>query len=297
MLDSFTLPTLSRLRSTCHEADKLVAVYLDRRYNVLLLRFVQRAPAFRSLLTKIGGFVSGSAGAALATNLYVPHNLDVYVPLKGLTSLLQHLLQVEGYTIIPPPPDGIDYDRFGVSQVIRLVRNGVRIDVIESPSKSAAYPVLTFWATPCMELFGGDSIVMPYPRLTENRRGLYNTLTTVEAEDVTFIQSLADTYEHYGYDIRDHELDWFKEPRPDTVCRRDRSAACPHTMRWIGDPFSLVTTFGTISTRLTARPLQGRASQHTTVWWRGGPSCGGRCDEGGFRNAEIETYHSSLVQM
>lgn len=212
LLDAFTIPTLIRLRSTCRLCDAVVSEHLKRRYNVLLLQFLNDTKTFRSLLTEVGGLISGPAGAALASNLFQPRILDVFVPIKHFASLLEHLLTIEKYTVLWTPHDNERPSRPGISQVIRLERNGARIYITESAKKSAAYPVVTFWTTSCMELFNGNGVVMPYPLLSEETRGLRSALTEVDDVDCDHLNSLTREYEGYGFDIRSSELDWFREP-------------------------------------------------------------------------------------
>lgn len=68
-------------------------------------------------------------------------------------------------------------------------------------------------------------------------------------------------------------------------------------MRWEADPFSLSTTFERIDERMRPRPPNAPSRCHSTIWWRGGLTCEGRCDEGGEREPVFEVRHVRLLRL
>lgn len=293
LLQFCTLPTLCRFASISILADKLVAKELDIRRRHLLDPFVKGQAAFCAKLIELSSIVSGSTTLALcsARGTFIPADLDIYVPAGKSDPWVQYLTDFEGYHVLEHNPYGeADGDYHGgIGAVTTLVCGTVHIDVVESLTLCATLPVLHFWSTIVMTFMTGTAIVSLYPHLLEECRGL---LTPDRMEHVLLepptegdypgpIHTLLAKYRSRGFDIHANHLDWARQEDPTISCDGLDSPACPETVRWVGDWHTLARQFSTVDKRIGGHVSERLLATNTTVWWRGGNSCGVPCSATG----------------
>ncbi|KAI0349496.1 hypothetical protein OH77DRAFT_1431184 [Trametes cingulata] len=298
ILGQCSATTLLRLRSTSRTADVHVGDQLETRYRRLLHPYVDDQLGFRAMLDATGSIISGSAALKVCSGLdFTPGDLDVYAPSDTFHAMLSYLINAENFRIVAFGTSASSANpalyEGGIDVVVRLVRQESHIDLIQSLTNSAPLPVMHFWSTCVMSFLTGRGCVIPYPDLLEKRRGLLNPIRAQAPNGLLVVEPLMAKYDLRGIEHRLREIDWARDEDPTARCPRDRSSSCPHTIRWIGDPFCAHVDFRALHQRPRHiaipffpmfSPLYGVFPDPwwtlTTVWWRGGLTCGGDCDNG-----------------
>ena len=257
ILDALPLPTLLRLRSTCRLADNMISGHIEHRIQVVLANYIRDQEGFFRILTTTSSVVSGSAAYAVCApqGMFTPGDVDIYTPMHEHQQVVDYLVRVEGYEVVSVVrmfDEDAEYHG-GLEKTTRLARDGFRVDVVESATSSSTLPIGFFWCTTVMTFITGSGICVLYPRLLEDSRGLFNPERTLPPHyGVERYADLISKYNRRGVDIRNDDRSWDDEEHPQPQCTPHYSASCPLTVRWVGDTFSLVTSFGTAAERCTA---------------------------------------------
>ena len=145
--------------------------------RLVLSQFVDNVPGLLRELTVSGSLVTGS-GALWANNeprCFPLLDLDIVCGVHMSFHVVGYLHRVAGYVVVRlfgPSVDG--NTRGGVRSVIRL-SNGIKtIDVIQSQTPSAMYPLFYFWSSIPMCFFNEHSFYIAYPRLLERYYAILN---------------------------------------------------------------------------------------------------------------------------
>ncbi|EMD30685.1 hypothetical protein CERSUDRAFT_101090 [Gelatoporia subvermispora B] len=167
------VPTLLSFRQCCSLADRVVSRELNIRRNRCLHPYIAFPDPFRALLRIAGAVVVGSSAALFfdPTAPYTSSDLDVSVP-AGFGQRFQTYLQhCEGYTHhadVDPLDDYIG----GLTRTIRMRKDNLQIDILESHTPLAAFPVPHFLGTHLFCWLSADSFCTAYPGLAFERRSL-----------------------------------------------------------------------------------------------------------------------------
>ncbi|KAI9061415.1 hypothetical protein FKP32DRAFT_1540303, partial [Trametes sanguinea] len=168
------LPTLCRFKQTSSTSLRWVEGFLDREFNASLRPYVRAPILFRNTLRMLHGVISGSFALAFVsrnnTPEFEPADLDIYVGRSYAKRLASYLIQVEGY--VPDDNDSHPYISRGYTEVIGMSRGAVRVQVIQSETSSALYPLAHFWSSHVMNFLTADGFCVCYPAYTFQGRGL-----------------------------------------------------------------------------------------------------------------------------
>ena len=282
ILSSMPLPTLIRFRSTCRLADALAAEHIDHRIKTVLAGYFTDIPGLFAVLSSTSSVISGSAAFAVCAphNAFTPGDIDIYTPKGQSERMVDYLVEKEGFEVVGtsrPFDKGVKY-RGGIKLMVQLKRDEYHIDVVESLTRGASLPIAHFWTTTVMLFITGTGICVLYPQLLERSRGLMTPVRVLDADGgADDFAHLVVKYKQRGVDIRTDERSWDNDDDPQPLCTSYYSPACGLTFRWVGDVYSLVTAFGTITDRTATSAFTGLLETVTTVWWRGGRACGPPC--------------------
>ncbi|PIL27787.1 hypothetical protein GSI_10940 [Ganoderma sinense ZZ0214-1] len=272
-----SVPTLARLRATCHYFDLIIAKELPFRRRLLLSRFIRDVPGFLRELSHTGSIVTGSA--ALWVNgepeYFTPHDLDILCAIHMSFHVVSYLFYVEGYFILRMFSSNVDGNRRGgIRSVVRMFNGEKTIDVMQSQTPTSLYPVLFFWSSIPMSFFDEHSMYIAYPRLLETYRAILNParIVTIPLPDLLI------KYQKRGFVIRLSEASWRSDKhKRSRICHLDQNPYCAQTKRAVGDRWGLQTRLGPVQERLGLPVFQGPIANWTVVWQRGGHPCGALC--------------------
>ncbi|KAI9058815.1 hypothetical protein FKP32DRAFT_1581438 [Trametes sanguinea] len=294
-----TLPTLQRFRATCHAAELLVHDELERRYRYLLSPFICDIPRFRAELDTTVSFIAGEATLRFSLNINPTiQHIDVHTSRANLFHMLGYLIYVEHYILVQFNAATSSPNQTGVHRVVQLSRASRTINVVQSLSDSALYPIPSLWCTVLMTCLGGSTFFVPYPGLLEDHRTLLtpDAINSSDGEDLTWLEPLIPKFISYGLAITLLECDMFYDHELPSACARENSATCPLTVRWTGDRFGLLGTFSSAVTRFDNRVDHINGPGLRVVWWRGGPHCGGRCSAGAqYQKPRVRTLRKEYI--
>ncbi|OJT05578.1 hypothetical protein TRAPUB_3591 [Trametes pubescens] len=276
------LPTLQTWRTTCVVADRVVSSFLQACYhNALSSHFIDVA-GFRAVLRATGAVVSGSA--ALRTldrnraHGWRSNDVDVYTPVHQTERIIRYINEVEGYYALEASEPYAHYSVSGYMQVFRY-RNadGAHIDVVQSYTHSAIFPIPFFWSSHVMNYMTADAFCVAYPVHTLQGRGLMSPVALLDdqhAHDPTL--AVMHKYRSRGYDFRLYTHAWTADAT--TECSQSANEGCPRTIRFFGDRYCLIGSFGTVSETVQSTECRAQPDKTRLVrWWRGGNACGGNC--------------------
>ncbi|KAL6306071.1 hypothetical protein BKA93DRAFT_730208, partial [Sparassis latifolia] len=138
-----------------------------------LARFVDNPNGLRTTLHLSQSLISGSFIIDFLDphDTFVPNNLDIYVPHGYHLRLVQYLRQVKHYAFAEDaiwPPYTLE---FGVEKII---------DIIQSATQTALYPLAFFWTTAVMNYLTADGFCCAYPELMLHRRSLLNPTSLLD---------------------------------------------------------------------------------------------------------------------
>ncbi|KAJ8473933.1 hypothetical protein ONZ51_g7556 [Trametes cubensis] len=274
--------SLQTWRMTCRAADEIGAMLLRTRYNGALNRHLADPDGFRSVLRATMSVVSGSTVLHIIDQArsptWAPNDLDIYAPLDGAGRVASYLIDVEHYTrkaVQEPTYDGV---YAGFKAVIHLSKGDLQIDVIQSITTSALYPLPFFWSTHVMNYFTADMFCVVYPTYTFQGRGLLNPAVLISKQYPTIrTLQVIGKYQTRGYDFRVYPYAWAEGTELD--CTSDEG--CPRIIRFFGDRYCCVGSLDTVAQSLMTDGVRGYPNRTRMVrWWRGGPACGDKCTHG-----------------
>ncbi|KAH9887375.1 hypothetical protein C8Q73DRAFT_604318, partial [Cubamyces lactineus] len=132
-----------------------------------------------------------------------PNDLDIYAPLDGAGRVASYLIDVEHYSWKGLQESSYESDHSGFKAVIHLSKGDQQIDVIQSVTTSALYPLPFFWSTHVMNYFTADMFCVVYPTYTLQGRGLLNPVVLVSKRypSIRTLQVIG-KYQTRGYDFR-----------------------------------------------------------------------------------------------
>ncbi|KAI0687308.1 hypothetical protein C8Q76DRAFT_803612 [Earliella scabrosa] len=138
---------------------------MQQRHERLFELFLQHPNAFRNLMWEKCAILGGSAALSLVNDTFpTVTNIDVYVPLDHLDSLVEHLTTEEGYKVVaqqltPHQPTNAtsycgqpihDYAA-GVAHMVTLSRDTTTVDIMGSgffsTTDSPTVPLAYQWTT------------------------------------------------------------------------------------------------------------------------------------------------------
>ncbi|KAI9069830.1 hypothetical protein FKP32DRAFT_37151 [Trametes sanguinea] len=267
---------LNTWRATCRIADLTASHALNLRYLATLQTFVHNPTHLRNMLRITSSVISGSTALHILDvergKNWTPTDLDIYTPHYSALQIVRYLCKVEHYHIHPNPAH-YSYPISGFIAVFHLRRGDIKIDVIQSTTRSALHPLPYFWSTHVMNYLTADSFCIAYPEYTLHGKGLLNPIHLLDSvvPDRRIVANIQ-KYITRGYDFRARTTAWAADV--DAPC--DNPSACPRTIRFFGDKYCVIGSFTSHSD--PSHYDRGLPDHDRTVrWWRGGPTCGGTC--------------------
>lgn len=254
----------------------LVDTELARLWNEKLQDFVSSPVDFRAILRNSRSVVSGSVALHFILDnpsSWNPGDCDVYVPAGSAFVVIDYLRHHEGYQF----RNRSRQEHYGnlhfpsslpaIMSIERLQRpDGKRIDVIESSTASALYPLPFFWSSHLVNYISADSICVTFPILTFQKRcllfpGSNHTSTALQAK-----------YEERGFRVSSFLENTSEEvqaayPRMHDGC--DDNPYCPHRFRFFGDEWCMQIVFDEEAGRTFGVDI------NSPFWRYGGRLCGG----------------------
>ncbi|OBZ75780.1 hypothetical protein A0H81_04990 [Grifola frondosa] len=155
----------------------VITEQLRHIYTTHLSHFVDHPDTFRHILRITHAAISGSFTLSLFDDSIRPNDLDIYVTEPYAVRLATYLRDVEHYSdgrenVVPYhlslhtlSPD-VHYPMNGIQQLLPLIREQRRIDLIVTTSDSALTPLPYFWSTLVMNFATADFWCCSYPILT-----------------------------------------------------------------------------------------------------------------------------------
>ncbi|KIO17052.1 hypothetical protein M407DRAFT_33298 [Tulasnella calospora MUT 4182] len=197
IFDNCSLIDVASFTQTSKVCHRHVSAYIYRWVHLALCSWFSDSLAFCHQLQEHGAIVSGSFVLALvASPVWVPRDLDVYVGSTSRFDALVHYLEDErGFEDITPPPplsnellqvpypvsdpddvhhfpSDAHYCRFVKTASVNNHNSDVFVDLIQTRSPSPGNLVLQFPASCVMNWFTANEIVVTYPSLTVNNIAL-----------------------------------------------------------------------------------------------------------------------------
>jgi len=202
---------------------------LDGEFEKLLQPFqFESASSFLDLLLSSGAVISGSAALALALpGMFVPRDLDIYVPSYGAAMVIVYL-ENHNYKLDPVyTPGAGQYDNGAV--VFRMFHLGpgppAEVNVIIFRETHFVGHIAGFHSTIVMNYISWYGLVCLYPEWTQKKKGLI-------VVDTIISKASFKKYEKRGFTL-------FRDNRPLTdnmdahFCTI--GSACPETERCLHD--------------------------------------------------------------
>lgn len=200
-----------------------IDAYVIRRIANFLARWVAAPFKLQKVLQETRSVISGSGAAYLIVNPkdWVPHDLDIFTPQGRRDIVVNHLINTEGYEHVPPPevephptigglPAALpniylDDPRRTFLSVVKLRKRNLHgpdgsyhlVDVVESATRQATSPILSFPSTTAMNWIESDRMFCAYPELTLNGLGMLNGESDGPAAERT--KAWRDKYELRGF--------------------------------------------------------------------------------------------------
>jgi hypothetical protein len=216
-------------RSTRAAFKKLL---LDR-LHVFLGRWFSDPHEWRQVMKYTNSVISGSSALWFLEKCpshWSACDLDIYVPLNNVDPILAFLSK-EGYENVTRTiraGDGYSLDRMHLHSISQWKKDGRKIDVLESTSKSAVDPLKSFHSTLVMNFIAWNSMSVLYPSLTFRKIAIVQDATGQRGS------WWRKKYSERGFDIRDHDRAF-----------QDAYLVCPGLSRSVDDQNSLNIHFDT----------------------------------------------------
>ncbi|KAA1478396.1 hypothetical protein DENSPDRAFT_748253, partial [Dentipellis sp. KUC8613] len=270
------LPSLSFLRGVSSAHRSQVSRFISRRANEVFSRFLSNPTCFRSMIDHTNSCVSGSAILEIALQSspvqpWLATDLDVYVPLTAIHTVMTYLADNEGFlAVFPPqlPPDIAEYGA-GIAGVVHMVRpHGVKIDLIVSTRMSSLYPLAYFWGTCVMNWFKNGQLGFAYPKLTLQGLGLINPDKIRHPK----VRACIDKYTARGF-----RLGRFEEGNPFHTDRSLNVGYCPRRFRYFGDRTCLLFNVPDGEAHRLVEDGLPMMPELKTFWTFGHSDCGNGC--------------------
>ncbi|KAI9063180.1 hypothetical protein FKP32DRAFT_1553809, partial [Trametes sanguinea] len=173
-MDIQTLHTLARSST---DMRKWVHGFLETEYNNDLSAYVAHPSALRAVLRLLHAVISGSFALAFLLRNNEPkiiaRDLDIYVPHKYAKRLARYLTAGEGYSVVLSHHHRYDGNA-AIASVQVLAKGAMRIEIIESTTSSALFPLPHFWATHVVNYLTADTFCIAYPSHTLKHEALFN---------------------------------------------------------------------------------------------------------------------------
>lgn len=258
-----SIPTLVSLGNTNGTSATTCRAHVRGRVHHCLTSFELPCEPTLALLRDTRSVISGSAALAIITpRLFIPHDLDIYVPEGSLEPIHRFLTESASYQLVyhtsrdPPqyteyhveqeagkplyktailrcvltvPSPGIVCIAFYLHRAMRRV-----INVIESSSTSSVTPIFHFHSTLVMNFITSNCVVSTYPLMTDLLCGLLNSHRYCNTSSVR--DGLL-KYERRGFAFL-HSGEQWKRNHSCSV-----SGYCGESVRYVGDSTTLVYRF------------------------------------------------------
>ncbi|KAI0056642.1 hypothetical protein BV25DRAFT_1786274, partial [Artomyces pyxidatus] len=266
---------LTSLRQTSQQWHALVSFFLRVYWNAMLKKYVSKPGRFRNILRRARAVVSGSTVLQFIlrqTDLvdWEAQDLDIYCPSTTGSSVVNHLMVVEGYILAPLAADETEtgdvvWDTHKYNGAIRhvtalLTPSGRRVDVITAIRNSPTEPMTQFWTTLVCNYMSADSVCITYPRTTFEGVGYINPLRANEAR----VRSCMTKYSSRGFDCQRFDENDAQHTDTDPL-----PAHCPATLRSFQDAHCLRLTFDPVN-EATIKPI---FPLYLPAWTWGGDGC------------------------
>lgn len=281
LLDWLPLSAIQNLRSTSVSADVAVSAYLSRRFDTLLSEYFLHPSLLLEELRLTSSVFSGSFVLwVLYRPSWQPAGIDIYTPRDYFAHVVAFLIAQEGYDSMRPlPPCPSALDGIAVAVVLHHSKRDRTVTVMKSTSMSSLLPLASFSTTATVAYISADGYFsIAYPVLTEQHRAVLNPIRLLDMQHPPpSVLDVIRKTERRGFDVRLHEYAWRREKSKHAGCAGADTECCPLTIRWFGDR---LCSHGSLRARGTTRVRGPRLSYLdvlTTLWWRGGMTCGGAC--------------------
>ncbi|KZT33745.1 hypothetical protein SISSUDRAFT_1065888 [Sistotremastrum suecicum HHB10207 ss-3] len=274
IVDHLCLRDAVYISQACRRLRPLIKGYLGRALlNRILGPYVDDPHTLRDLMRRHKSVVSGSSALDLIMNdrIWSPNDLDIFCPKGSGETLMDHLINSEGYEVRIPEWDEVkdaEYeDLKAVHYIYRLEKPletkkpsrstssarrreireppTIKIDIIESTTSSALKPLTFFRNTLCMNFLSADYLIVLYPILTFQRQGI---LQIWGAHD----SSIGPKYRARGYTL-------YTKVNTRNLCKT--GMGCPNKYRSSSDVACMQVHFGAPRTHQNHNP-----SFEDTLW-------------------------------
>lgn len=251
------------------------------RYRAIVEQYVPDVLAFGDMLRACDAVVSGSAALAFCIGPlhFHPNDLDIYTSRDTAANCVLWLRQYAGYVPFTEWPKGrfvADEDiavetRYlggrseeedettGIKRVFQLVKDGMRIDVIQSLG-SKFRPIARFWTTGLMNVMDDEGWLICYPSMMALSRTMISQ-ECLDAERDMF--DLVMKYRMRGFTVCSRHRSWVGEDG----CYGN--GECAAIWRYVGDEYCMAEQF-----QSGPRMLPWLSGMKNVVTWRLGGDSG-----------------------
>ncbi|KAL1942608.1 hypothetical protein VTO73DRAFT_4848 [Trametes versicolor] len=225
--------------------------------------------------------IVGSTVLAMLTRAtWKPADLDICCPHAYFAHMVSYLIYVEDYTptIELPHPHPLGATRFGCTSVVRLRKNDLVVDIVQSAGESALEGLRSAWNTSLLCYVTASSFTIAYPATAEVQRSILRPIHLVgQRFPAGSILEHIKTYRNRGCDIRVAAKSWQRELNLDAECSGLGTENCALTVRWFGDRFCVTGGWWDVAAVRARLPRRPSAHELTLAWWDGGLHESGRC--------------------
>jgi len=134
----------------------------------------------QAVMLMTGAVISGSAAlSVLHVGEFVPQDLDVYVTLKNMVTVLVYL-EEQGYSVQIPLHNSTINGYMKLAIILTLpVKNdtGDKIDLVATTEPHVTHAIMQFHSTCVMNYISYYGIICMYPKWTMRKQGLVKALT------------------------------------------------------------------------------------------------------------------------
>ncbi|KAI0686398.1 hypothetical protein C8T65DRAFT_747421 [Cerioporus squamosus] len=266
---------MSPLSGVSYRIRNLARAEIARRHRALFGRVVTDVDALHDVMRRCGAVLAGSAVVQLVCPIFDDVNdFDFYTPLSHVEELVQHFVGVEGYgrrgedtyAATNGCMQGDLSYLSGIGKRVRLELGQRRIDVIGvgigEDWDAVLRPIASCWTTLLFNYSTADWIVVGYPSLTMQGRGLvqWDRVLDPSFPGGTRLLEL-EKYQARGFEFQTHADDWDVDVHGN-MKECGRSWVCPLMERSFADGGCL-------------RVLVGRGTDivKSVRWKFGGTAC------------------------
>ncbi|RDX45222.1 hypothetical protein OH76DRAFT_1358353 [Lentinus brumalis] len=281
VLEWLDIHALLRVRATCADGDQAASATLSRRIRLLMLPYFTDYAGFIEEMRLSSAVVTGEA----ALHVLHPHHgppptLALALPDDLFFHMVGYLVRVEFYSYAMSTHHNGSQGLQRLTRTATLRKETCTIEIIQSGTHSPLTPTLSGWNTALTAYFTPNGFCDPYALLSRQQRALLNPWMDQTQQNPLWIRQQKKSWRNQGWKILAGSV---VEGARDGCAGRAKFD-CAGAVRVYGDADCVAGPWQPVRNRREERkvPLD-LVQRHTVMWWRGGRTCGERCQGGLMR--------------